>query len=54
MFMNAKHYTNDGEIVLLTEEQVPDLRKKNLYQIFSQYRDTAALSLINYTADFSY
>ena len=54
MFMNAKHYTNGGEIVLLTEEQVPDLRKKILYQIFSQYRDTAALSLINYTAGLSY
>nr|XP_020195162.1 uncharacterized protein LOC109780992 [Aegilops tauschii subsp. strangulata] len=51
MFMNTKHYTDGGETVYLTEEQVPELRKKILYQIISQYRDTAALSLINYTKD---
>nr|XP_045090040.1 uncharacterized protein LOC123497526 [Aegilops tauschii subsp. strangulata] len=51
MFMNAKHYTDGGETVYLTEEQVPELRKKILYQIISQYRDTAALSLINYTKE---
>ena len=54
MFMNAKHYTDGGEIVYLTEEQVPELRQKILYQIISQYRDTDALSLINYTAGLSY
>ena len=54
MFMNAKHYTDDGETVLLTKEQVLELRKKILYQIFSQDRDTTTLSLINYTVGLSY
>jgi hypothetical protein len=52
--MNTKHYTDGGETVLLTEEQVPELGKKILYQTISQYRDTTALSLINYTTGFSF
>ena len=49
MYMNLKHYSNDGTAATLEPEQVPELRKKILYQLISQHRGNTKLSLIKCT-----
>nr|XP_045089557.1 myosin-1B-like [Aegilops tauschii subsp. strangulata] len=51
MYMNLKHYSNDGTVEILEPEQVPELRKKILYQLISQHKGNTKLSLIKCTTD---
>ncbi|KAI5005348.1 hypothetical protein ZWY2020_032591 [Hordeum vulgare] len=51
MYMNVKHYSEEGTTMSLTEEQAPELRKRNMYHLLSEHIGNANLVLLNCTRD---
>ncbi|KAE8817525.1 hypothetical protein D1007_04617 [Hordeum vulgare] len=48
MYMNVKHYSEERTTISLTEEQVPELRKRILYHLLSEHIGNTNLILLNY------
>lgn len=51
MYMNVKHYSEEGTTMSLTEEQAPELRKRIMYHLLSEHISNANLVLLNCTRD---